>query len=58
MDWISGSVIIGPDGYPLAGPVLADRAEVLVANCDLTAARDKRINSRNDLLGDRRSDLY
>jgi predicted amidohydrolase len=58
VDWISGSVIVGPDGYPLAGPVLADRAEVLVADCDLAATRDKRINSRNDLLGDRRPDLY
>jgi predicted amidohydrolase len=58
VDWISGSVIIGPGGYPLAGPVLADRPEVLVADCDLAAARDKRINSRNDLLGDRRPDLY
>jgi predicted amidohydrolase len=58
VDWISGSVIVGPDGYPLAGPVLADRAEVLVAGCDLSASRDKRINEHNDLLGDRRSDLY
>ena len=58
VDWISGSVIVGPDGYPLAGPVLADRAEVLVADCDLAATRDKRINEHNDLLGDRRADLY
>jgi predicted amidohydrolase len=58
VDWISGSVIIGPDGYPLAGPVLADHPEVLVADCDLAATRDKRINSRNDLLGDRRPELY
>src|SRR6201996_3876241 len=58
VDWISGSVIVGPGGYPLAGPVLADRAEVLVADCDLAATRDKRINEHNDLLGDRRADLY
>jgi predicted amidohydrolase len=58
VDWISGSVLVGPDGYPLAGPVLADRAEVLVADCDLAATRDKRINEHNDLLGDRRPDLY
>jgi predicted amidohydrolase len=58
VDWISGSVIIGPDGYPLAGPVLADRPELLVADCDLAAARDKRINEHNDLLGDRRPELY
>ena len=58
VDWISGSVIVGPDGYPLAGPVLADRPEVLVADCDLAASRDKRINEHNDLLGDRRPELY
>ena len=58
VDWISGSVIVGPDGYPLAGPVLADHPEVLVADCDLAATRDKRINEHNDLLGDRRPGLY
>ncbi|HEY0716112.1 MAG TPA: nitrilase-related carbon-nitrogen hydrolase [Streptosporangiaceae bacterium] len=58
VDWISGTVIVGPDGYPLAGPVLAGRPAVLVAGCDLAAARDKRINSRNDLLADRRPELY
>jgi predicted amidohydrolase len=58
VDWISGSVIVGPDGYPLAGPVLADHPEVLVADCDLAATRDKRINEHNDVLGDRRPDLY
>jgi 5-aminopentanamidase len=58
VDWIGGSVIIGPDGYPLAGPVLADHAAVLVADCDLPRARDKRLNERNDLLADRRPELY
>ena len=56
--WISGSVIIGPDGYPLAGPVLADRPGVLLAGCELARARDKRLNDRNDLLGDRHPELY
>ncbi len=58
VDWISGTVIVGPDGYLMAGPVLADRPAVLVADCDLPAARDKRINSRNDLFRDRRPELY
>jgi 5-aminopentanamidase len=58
VDWISGSVIVGPLGYPLAGPVLADRPGLLVADCDLVATRDKRINEHNHLLDDRRSDLY
>jgi 5-aminopentanamidase len=56
--WISGSVLAGPDGYPLAGPVLADRPAVLHAVCDLSRARDKRLNDNNDLLADRRPDLY
>jgi len=58
VDWISGSLIAGPDGYPLAGPVLADRPAVLTADCDLPATRDKRITEHNDLFGDRRPDLY
>ncbi len=58
VDWISGTLIAGPDGYPLAGPVLADQPAVLVADCDLPATRDKRINDHNDLLADRRPDLY
>ena len=58
VEWISGSVIIGPDGYPLAGPALQDRPAVLLADCDLSRARDKRLNDHNDLLTDRRPELY
>jgi predicted amidohydrolase len=58
VDWVGGSLIAGPDGYPLAGPVLADQPAVLTADCELPRARDKRINSRNDLLADRRPELY
>jgi predicted amidohydrolase/dienelactone hydrolase len=58
VSWISGSVIVGPDGHPLAGPVLADRAAVLTAACDLPRARDKSLSGDNDLLADRRPELY
>ena len=58
VSWISGSVIVGPDGYPLVGPVLADRPAVLTAACDLFRARDKALAGDNDLLADRRPDLY
>jgi predicted amidohydrolase len=58
VEWISGSVIIGPDGYPLAGPALEDQPAVLLADCDLSRARDKRLNDHNDLLTDRRPELY
>jgi 5-aminopentanamidase len=58
VDWVSGSLIASPDGATLAGPVLADRPAVLAAECDLALARDKRVSERNDLLGDRRPELY
>jgi predicted amidohydrolase len=56
--WTGGSVLAGPDGYPLAGPVLADRPALLVADCDLRRARDKALGPRNDIHADRRTDLY
>lgn len=56
--WISGSMIVVPDGQPAAGPVLADRPAVLTAACDLTLARDKRVSDNNDLFADRRPGLY
>lgn len=59
VEWVGGSAVVGPDGYPLA---LADGADeqLLLARCDLTLARDKRTGTRrvNDVLADRRPDLY
>lgn len=58
VDWVGGSAIVGPDGYPLA---VADRErgeQLLVAACRLAEARDKRVSPRNDVLADRRTDLY
>lgn len=51
-------VIVGPDGYPLAGPVTGDQEAVLTAPCDLALARDKKISEHNDILADRRPQLY
>lgn len=56
--WTGGSVIVGPDGYPLDGPVSADRPAMLLTDCDLSAARDKTVGRRNDAHADRRTDLY
>jgi 5-aminopentanamidase len=58
VSWVGGTVIVGPDGYPLAGPVTADRQAVLTAPCDLAQARDKALSARNDVLTDRRPALY
>jgi predicted amidohydrolase len=56
--WTGGSLVASPEGYPLAGPVCADQPAVLAADCDLPIARDKRISTHNDLLADRRPELY
>ena len=58
VSWISGSLIVGSDGYPLAGPVLEDRPAVLTVACELQKARDKSLDGDNDLLADRRPSLY
>jgi predicted amidohydrolase len=58
VSWVGGTVIVGPGGYPLAGPVAADRASLLSADCDLAAARDKTISAHNDVMADRRPALY
>jgi 5-aminopentanamidase len=61
VDWVGGSVIIDPDGWPLAGPAAggAGTHEITIAaDCDLASAADKRISARNDVLTDRRPSLY
>jgi len=56
--WVGGSVIVAPDGYPLAGPVTADAPAVLVASCELARARNKQTSAHNHALADRRPPLY
>jgi predicted amidohydrolase len=58
VDWVGGSVIVDPDGWPLAGPAQSGRSTVLVADCRLDDARTKAIGPRNDVHADRRSDIY
>jgi 5-aminopentanamidase len=57
VDWVGGSVIIDPDGWPLAGPA-DEEAEVIMAACHLETATDKAISDHNDVLADRRPALY
>jgi predicted amidohydrolase len=58
VEWVSGTVIVGPDGFPLAGPVCDDRRVTLLARCRLAEANHKRISARNDVMEDRRPELY
>jgi predicted amidohydrolase len=58
VSWVGGTVIVGPGGYPLAGPEPGDRGFLLTADCDLATARDKKISAHNDVVADRRPGLY
>ena len=59
VDWVGGSVIADPFGHSLAGPPDDRRVpSMLIADVDLAQARDKRWGDRNDLIGDRRADIY
>jgi predicted amidohydrolase len=67
VSWVGGSIIAGPDGYPLAGPASVGGvagqhsqavSELLLADCDLAAARNKATSPRNDAHADRRPALY
>jgi predicted amidohydrolase len=58
VDWTGGSVICDSDGWLVAGPIEDYGEGLLLADCDVARARDKAWNGRNDVLGDRRPDLY
>jgi 5-aminopentanamidase len=58
VDWVGGSVIVDPDGYPLAGPAGDEETVTLLARCRLADAREKRTSDNNDVFADRRPELY
>lgn len=57
--FIGQSLIVGGDGWPVAGPASRDREEVLYAPIDLTRTRAGRtLNAFNHVMRDRRADVY
>jgi 5-aminopentanamidase len=58
VDWVGGSMIADPDGVRLAGPPADGGEAMLLAECDLSRAGDKRTSDNNDVLADRRPELY
>lgn len=57
--FIGRSLIVGPDGWPLAGPVSGNAEELLLAEVDLVGTRERRWgNPFNQPVLDRRPDLY
>jgi predicted amidohydrolase len=57
--FLGASIIVGADGWPVAGPASKDQPELLVAEVDLDdVERARRRTPRNHLHGDRRPDAY
>lgn len=52
------SVVVGPGGMPLAGPLPDSGAHTATAECDLLRARSKTPTERDHVLDDRRPDVY
>ncbi len=57
--FLGNSLILSHTGWPVAGPASADAEAMLIADVNLADARRKRtLNEFNQLLRDRRIDLY
>jgi predicted amidohydrolase len=54
--WVGASVLVDASGELLAGPLEGEGT--LVAEVDLARARDKSWGEHNDVLGDRRPEIY
>jgi N-carbamoylputrescine amidase len=57
--FIGQSLIVGAQGWPVAGPASRDGEEILYASINLRKSRSARhLNAFNDVLRDRRDDIY
>ena len=52
------SVVVDPDGVPVAGPLPDAGTRAATATCDIRRARDKALTDRDHVLSDRRPDVY
>ncbi|MFJ1706036.1 nitrilase-related carbon-nitrogen hydrolase [Kitasatospora sp. NPDC088346] len=57
-EWVGGSVVVDPDGMPVAGPPYDGGPALLLADCALGQSRSKALGPRNDVHRDRRPALY
>jgi predicted amidohydrolase len=58
VSWAARTVIVDLDGRVVGGPP-DNRPEMIVAECELSRARDKVVpGTANDVFGDRRPELY
>jgi N-carbamoylputrescine amidase len=59
LDFLGASIIVGADGWPIAGPAPAGSEALLVADVALDSVPSARQRTpRNNLLGDRRPGAY
>ncbi|MBM4764871.1 nitrilase-related carbon-nitrogen hydrolase [Bacillus sp. B15-48] len=56
--FLGGSLIAGPSGWPVTGPASVEKHEFLTADLDLLQTRTKAHNPQNNLFADRRTDIY
>lgn len=57
--FVGGSLVVGPDGWPLAGPASTTEEAIIYAEIDPLGTRDSRRNNPfNQPLRDRREDAY
>lgn len=57
--FIGASIIVGPEGWPIAGPAGGESIDLLIGDADLDdIERFRRSTPRNHLLSDRRPDAY
>lgn len=57
--FLGNSLIVGPNGWPLAGPASPKKEEMLLADLDLSEARRLRqLTPFNHVLNDRRPQIY
>ncbi len=57
--FLGASIIVGTDGWPLAGPAAKDKPALLIKDVDLDEVeKARRRTPRNHLHGDRRPDAY
>lgn len=52
------SVIISPDGIPLAGPLADSGSHTATGVCDISQAQEKRLTQNDHVIEDRRPDIY
>lgn len=58
-DFVGCSLVVGPDGWPIAGPAPRDEEAIVYADIDPVGTRDERwSNPFNQPVRDRRTDLY